>query len=578
MSTQPKNRHTKQNKLSKTSSHATDIPPQDGTVTDSLIDTYFQGPKPINEVQLLINVLPKRLQKAMELEDLDDLIEVVMDLGRTAEARFSGQHWVVLGEEHVTLDEIRHVTSRLGTFSSDNRAGIPRTLHRISAIKNRQGDTIGLTCRVGKTVSGTIEPIRDIVESGKSILLLGRPGVGKTTKLREMAKILASDAGKRVVIVDTSNEIAGDGDIPHPAVGRARRMQVSHHNEQQNVMIEAVQNHTPEVIIVDEIGSEQEALAARTIAERGVNLVATAHGNTLENIIKNPVLSDLIGGIETVTLGDDEAKRRASQKTILERAKAPTFDVCIELRDRDTLAVYPNVAEAVDHLLRGWTLFPEVRKINPKTGETKVLTTDFAVLPEPSVESNPSERFMESNRDLKPVPPDQKEFRVFLYGISKTIIDRILDRLNLHHVRVCKSIHDADAILMLKGSSRPGSKVLKVGEDYEIPTFYSKTNTMPQIQRTLREALDADSDEFSGKVAKEASHNETDSALKEAQEAVDEVLATGVAIELSPCRSYLRRLQHELVETHQLSSVSVGDEPNRRLKVIPPKGKPKEAS
>lgn len=529
------------------------------------------------DLQLLIDILPERIRRAVQVVDLDDLIEIVMDLGRVAEARFSEGDIVELGEQQVTLEEIHHVVKHMGYFTSDNRAGIPRTLHRISAMRNRQGDIVGLTCRVGKLVTGTVEPIKDIIQSGKSVLLLGRPGVGKTSRLREIAMLLAGEAKKRVVIVDTSNEIAGDGDIPHPAVGKARRIQVPNRERQKETMIEAVQNHTPEVIIVDEIGTEDEAMAARTIAERGVILVATAHGHTLENLVKNPMLSDLAGGIQTVTLGDEEAKRRSSQKTIQERAKKPTFDICIEIRDRNTLAVYPDVAEAVDHLLRGWTLFPEIRKVDMETGATKVLKTDFEVMPGHlmDVEAgdfNPGPAsFTEHPRDTAPLPVGQEECRIFVYGISKSYLDRILERLNLHHVRITKNVYDATAVIAIKANARPGSKILKLAQDYEVPVFYAKTNTMPQIQRALREALDAEAGAFAGQIPQTPFEDEMELAMREAQEAVDTVLAEKIAVELAPRRSYIRRVQHELVEKHQLTSVSIGDEPNRRLKVLPPK-------
>lgn len=541
---------------------------------------FFEDPAIATDLQLLIDILPERIQRALQTVDLDDLIEIVMDLGRIPEARFSESHFIELGQQQVTLDEIHHVVKHMGYFTSDNRAGIPRTLHRISALRNRQGDIVGLTCRVGKVVTGTVDPIQDIIQSGKSILLLGRPGVGKTSRLREIAKLLADESQKRVVIVDTSNEIAGDGDIPHPAVGRSRRIQVAHRDRQKEVMIEAVQNHTPEVIIVDEIGSEDEALASRTIAERGVILVATAHGNTLENIVKNPVLSDIVGGIQTVTLGDEEARRRSTQKTVQERAKKPTFDVCIEIRDRQTVAVYPDVAEAVDHLLRGWTLFPEIRKIDAETGATKVLKSEFQVMPGRLMDLDKEEGgpggmtvsdFTEHPRDEAPLPVGEEEFRVFLYGISKSFLDRILERLNLHHVRITKNIYDANGVIALKGNARPGSKILKLAQDYEVPVFYAKTNTMPQIQRALREALDADAGTFAEQIAASPFEDETEIALREAQEAIEAVLEDAAAVELTPRRSYLRRLQHELVEKHHLTSVSIGDEPNRRLKVLPPK-------
>jgi len=310
----------------------------------------------------LLSVLPPHIETALtELGNRDALLEIVMDLGRRPEARYEGDE-ITLGDTEVTRADLAYVAERIGQFGGDNRAGIERTLHRISAIRNRKGEIVGLTCRIGRAVYGTIAILRDLVESGESILMLGRPGVGKTTMLREAARVLAEEFRKRVVIVDTSNEIAGDGDIPHPSIGRARRMQVPTPTAQHGVMIEAVENHMPEVIVIDEIGTELEAGAARTIAERGVQLIGTAHGNTLENLMLNPTLSDLIGGIQSVTLSDEEARRRGTQKSILERKAPPTFSVMVELRERDQVAVYHDVAAMVDATLRNQTVEPEVRK------------------------------------------------------------------------------------------------------------------------------------------------------------------------------------------------------------------------
>src|SRR5438132_5645194 len=286
------------------------------------------------EIELLAQALPPHLYQALhERTDPAELLEVVLDLGRETEARVPGRE-ILLSNQPVTDSDLEYVASRVGQFGEDNRAGIERTLHRVSAIRNRSGRIVGLTCRIGRAVTGTAEIFRDIVESGESILLLGRPGLGKTTMLRESARLLADEQRKRVVIVDTSNEIGGDGDIPHPGIGRARRMQVRTPLLQHAVMIEAVENHMPEVIVIDEIGTELEAAAARTIAERGVQLIATAHGNSLENLLVNPTLNDLLGGIQTVTLSDEEARRRGTQKSVLERKSPPTFDVLVEIQDR----------------------------------------------------------------------------------------------------------------------------------------------------------------------------------------------------------------------------------------------------
>jgi stage III sporulation protein SpoIIIAA len=315
----------------------------------------------IDDLEVLLAALPPEIVTAIQgLKDREAVIEVVMDLGRRPEARFPDGEVTLLDREIGEAD-IAYVVDHIGTFGDDNRAGIERTLHRISAIRNRNGKIVGLTCRIGRAVYGTIEIINDFVETGKSLLIMGRPGIGKTTMLREAARVLADDLDKRVVVVDTSNEIAGDGDIPHPAIGKARRMQVRTPSMQHEVMIEAVENHMPQVIVIDEIGTELEAQAARTIAERGVQLIGTAHGNTLDNLMLNPTLSDLIGGIQSVTLGDEEARRRRTQKSVLERKAPPTFDVVIEIQDREKVLVHADVADTVDAMLRGDPVAPEQR-------------------------------------------------------------------------------------------------------------------------------------------------------------------------------------------------------------------------
>jgi stage III sporulation protein SpoIIIAA len=595
------------------------------------------------ELQLLIDVLPPRLQQAIDQKiDPSRLIDVMLDYGRPAVAHVRKKQLIELDPTPVTLEEMQYICDRIGPFTSDNRAGIPKTLHRISCMRNRQAEIVGLTCRVGRVITGTIEPIREFVQSGKSILMLGPPGVGKTTKLREVAKMMADEMGLRVVIVDTANEIAGDGDIPHPAVGRARRMQVPSPDAQKDVMIEAVQNHTPEVIVVDEIGTEEEAMAARTIAERGVVLIATAHGHSLESLIKNPTLSDLIGGIQTVTLGDDEAKRRASQKTVLEREKRPTFDIAIEIQDHNTVAIYPDVAEAVDQLLRGWRLFPEVRKVDATTGTMRVLkgqlqgqltlnvdgpapspdatrsapnvypgdplnepklakakeprdplTTDYRAMVSPAkgvVEdlSEPPIRLHTPTHLLPDSPKDAPRkhsgesnlFRVFLYGLNPVLLDQIIKRLHLTQVMQTHQVHDAQAVIAMRSEVRPGSKVAKLAQDYEIPVFYAKSNTMPQIQRALREAMQQETGTFAAMA--EASlqnpfepsssggdEDETKAALMEVQQAIEAVQKQNAPVELAPRRSYIRRLQHTMVERQNLKSKSVGAEPNRRLKIFP---------
>jgi nucleoside-triphosphatase THEP1 len=290
-----------------------------------------------------------------------------MDLGRVPTARFVERE-VVLNKVEITARRpgLRGRTHRRFRCRQPRRSGAHPAPHLCHSQPARH--IVGLTCRVGRAVYGTTDIIQDLIESGKSLLILGRPGVGKTTILREAARILAES--KRVVIVDTSNEIGGDGDVPHPAVGRARRMQVAKPSLQHEVMIEAVENHNPEVIVIDEIGRELEAAAARTIAERGVQLIGTAHGNSLENLLLNPTLSDLVGGIESVTLSDEEARRRGTQKTVLERRSPPTFDVLIEIQNRDRMAVHADVAASVDSLLRGYPLPPD--PLRDEDGEIRV--------------------------------------------------------------------------------------------------------------------------------------------------------------------------------------------------------------
>lgn len=524
-----------------------------------------------NDLEKLTEILPDRIRQHISYENMQDVIEIVLDIGRQPEIRHSNGKIEYIDVSNVDYDDISYITSIVQEFTSDNRSGIPGTLHRISAIRNRQGKIVGLTCRIGRVVTGTISCIRDICLQNKSILFLGRPGVGKTTKLREIARLMADDLAKRVVIVDTSNEIAGDGDTPHPAVGHARRMQVRQPEYQKDVMIEAVENHTPEVIVVDEIGTEAEAQAARTIAERGVMLIATAHGNSLESLIKNPTLSDLVGGIQSVTLGDDEAKRRSSQKTVLEREKQPTFDIVIEILDRNTLAVYKDTAEAVDYILRGWPIRPEIRKVD----KVYNFSTPASVEPVPArvpnvidkinaldnkIEHPESLKFSFSRQ--KYVDEVKKFKKIYLYAVSRSIAEKVIERLDLN-AEITRNLDDADIVIAHKNFVKGGAKVLSTAEENRLQIFYVKTNSMAQIQKVIKEALDiVELNE------KQTFYDITEKALDEAKAAIEKVLAGAKDIELTPQNQQIRKLQHELVEQHNLASTSIGEGENRHLRIV----------
>ncbi|MEW6765731.1 MAG: R3H domain-containing nucleic acid-binding protein [Pseudomonadota bacterium] len=496
-----------------------------------------------DDLFLLIAALPAAIQERLQELPASDLVEVVLDLGRVPEARFveGGQR---LGDQPVGREDLDHVIAHLGEFSADNRAGIERTLHRISAIRNRKGDVVGLTLRVGRAVSGTIDLIRDVIESGANVLMVGRPGVGKTTKLREIARTLADDLGRRVMVIDTSNEIAGDGDIPHPAIGSARRMQVGHPDRQHAVMIEAVENHMPQVIIVDEIGTAAEAAAARTIAERGVQLIATAHGNTLENLVMNPTLSDLVGGVQTVTLGDDEARFRGTQKTISERKGPPTFEVVVEIVARDELIVHADTAAAVDQLLRG----------RAPSGEQRGGGTVSA---ERAFERRPEKKLAEAPRTTLPAPA-AGTVRIYPYAISRDQVERVLRDLRLD-ARTVPHPDGADMIVALRARG-DDPRLQQLVRATGIPLHLVKKNTTAQISRLLREVFHQFPD---------LEEDEAREALLEAEEGIRRALEEGVVVELAPRSSALRQLQHKLVVQHRMVAESFGSEPQRRLAIYP---------
>ncbi len=501
-----------------------------------------------DNLEELLAVLPEEIRvQLVGMTNLPSLLEVVLDLGRKPEARFHDE-FVFLRESPVTAEDIAFVAARVGEFGNDNRAGIERTLHRISAIRNRRGRIVGLTCRVGRAVYGTIDIIRDIVESGQSILLLGRPGVGKTTKLREMARVLSDEFQKRVVIVDTSNEIAGDGDIPHAGIGYARRMQVSTPDRQHDVMIEAVENHMPEVVVIDEIGRTEEAYAARTIAERGVQLIATAHGTTLENLLINPTLSDLIGGIQAVTLSDEEARRRSTQKTVLERKAPPTFDIVIEIVERDKLAIHHDVGNVVDALLRGRQPKPEVR-VRRDDGGVEVVQEAF----QPVAEEEPSRHTGASNGRIKSLYP---------YGVSRNRLEKAVKSLGLT-LELTKTWQEADGVLTLKAHYRKDSPKLREAMARNMPIYVVRSNTYAQIAGRLRQIFSLPEELESG------DDSEQRSGIREAQVAVRRVLETSAPAELAPQNAMIRRRQHELANKHNLKSYSVGRDSNRRVRIIP---------
>lgn len=509
-----------------------------------------------DDLNRLLEILPEKIRRPLEKHSQrNSSIEIVMDLGRLPEARFPDRA-EYLCERPISRDDLRYSIERVGNFSSDNRAGIEQTLHRISAMRNRTGEIIGLTCRVGRAVFGTIGSIRDLVETGQSILLLGRPGVGKTTALREIARVLADELEKRVVIIDTSNEIAGDGDVPHPAIGRARRMQVARPELQHQVMIEAVENHMPEVIVIDEIGTELEAMAARTIAERGVMLVGTAHGNRIENLLKNPTLADLVGGVQAVTLGDDEARRRGSQKTVLERKGPPTFEVAVEMWERQRWIVHEQVTETVDAFLRGRQPSLQVRTMSD-TGEVEITQE----LPSAGSMRSQGRGFGESGTlkaslsvarngglgssgYMVPLPAggaisrgvqDSSLTGPSVYGgtvkneTTRQSFEQMLDEslsmsgpsqtvgpngedLPLHvypygvprhqieqaigtlalPVTLTKDIDSADVVLTLRSHTRKQSKLRHLAKTRQVPIHVIKNSSLPQIAKALRRLLDMD--------------------------------------------------------------------------------------
>jgi len=494
-----------------------------------------------DDLNALLDILPEHIRQPLNAQpDISELVEVIFDLGRAPEARFFSREITIIPQDISELD-LEYVIHRVSTFGEDNRAGIERTLHRISAIRNRKGTVIGLTCRVGRAIYGTIKIIQDLVESGNSVLLMGRPGVGKTTMLREIARVLADDIRKRVVIVDTSNEIAGDGDIPHPGIGRARRMQVTTPSLQHAVMIEAVENHMPQVIVIDEIGTELEARAARTIAERGVQLIGTAHGNTLENLIVNPTLSDLIGGIQTVTLSDEEAKRRGTQKSILERMSPPTFSIVVEIQERDKVAIHADVAAAVDTILRGQPLDTEIRWTD-ENGDVQT-----AKETPPGLETKTASKAKKVKEEKKP--------RLYLFGVNKGRLEQIAKEMHLV-LDIVNNANTSTIFITSKAYYRNRTQKILDAEAANIPIYVLKSNTPNQIRQLLNSIYTT-----------EPRKDPVSDAMQEAQTAINQVMKGDPLVELRPQGAYIRRLQHLVAEQNNLFSDSTGKETDRHVRI-----------
>jgi stage III sporulation protein SpoIIIAA len=532
-----------------------------------------------DDLDALLGVLPGNIVEAVhKANDYDNLLEIILDLGRVPTARYVQGETVLINKE-ITRAELDHVVERVGEFDADNRAGLERTLHRISCLRNRRGHIVGLTCRVGRAVYGTVDIIQDIVESGKSLLILGRPGVGKTTLLREAARILAES--KRVIVVDTSNEIGGDGDVPHPAVGKARRMQVREPMLQHEVMIEAVENHNPEVIVIDEIGRELEAAAARTIAERGVQLIGTVHGQTIDNLLLNPTLSDLIGGIEAVTLSDEEARRRGTQKTVLERRAPPTFDVLVEIQQRDRFAVHMDIAASVDSLLRGYPLPPEIRsrdaqgkiriekaKADPKsrpdsefrienggaTGPRRTHSTQTT----PGPAMNPVQQTELNPPTESPHAPLQT-VRVYPFGVARDRLIQAAKRLGVPAL-IAKDAGEADVMVTLRSYYRDRQQAILQAEHRGMPIFVLRANTVSQMEQFLSDLFNL------SEIAPVAA--EIDAVKRQTQAAIAAVLNGERWVDLPPGPATERRLQHELARDAELVSHSYGKEPRRHVRIF----------
>lgn len=574
-----------------------------------------------SELDLFLELLPLRMKSGLSgHREIGELIEVVMDLGRKPIARFPSGDFVIC-EQPVRHEDLKHAISKVGDFSDDNRSGIDSSLHRISAIRNRKMQIIGLTCRVGRAISGSAEIIRDLVEGGSSTLVIGRPGVGKTTLIREIARMLADDQRKRVVIVDTSNEIGGDGDVPHAGIGRARRMQVPNVNMQHNIMIEAVENHMPETIIIDEIGTELEALAASTIAQRGVQLVGTAHGMTIDNIIKNPSLQILVGGIESVTLGDEEARKRKVQKTILERKGPPTFTCAVEMITRTECRVHHRLDATVDAILAGKSPLFEIRHVDTEVDdslklipilqenhieesddslksisilqenyveETEVITSDKERCDEVESDEEDEDYHPKRSKTWKSSGTERKRnspVRVYTCKIVDSDLLQVAKVMGIENeIDVTDDIGAADAILASSSEMKQNPWIRGVAKYHHLPVFVIKSNTMAQMVKALRMILGMESlgsslqqplkSSFGIEIEDDAPKRkptlEEIDALEEVRLAIEYiVIPGGEPVELLPRRSEIIARQLELVESYQLTAENSGTEVNPRLQILP---------
>ncbi|CAI0442584.1 unnamed protein product [Linum tenue] len=566
--------------------------------------TFYTSAADITELGMFLELVPSRMRRALsEHREIGQLIEVVMDLGRNPLARFPSGDWAI-SDEPVKPEDLKHAVSKVGEFSDDNRSGIDSSLHRISAIRNRKMQIIGLTCRVGRAVNGSAEIIRDLIEGGGSILVIGPPGVGKTTLIREIARMLADDQGKRVIIVDTSNEIGGDGDVPHSGIGRARRMQVPNVHLQHNVMIEAVENHMPQTIIIDEIGTELEALAASTIAQRGVQLVGTAHGMTIDNIIKNPSLQLLVGGIESVTLGDEEARKRKVQKTILERKGPATFTCAVEMITRTECRVHHRLDATVDALLAGKNPLFEIRRMETQEDGSVDSTPIEAQSPVEAPEVIPVNEDREYNgtpdeEDTDYLPSESKSWKnsgsvirkiapvcVYTYKILEDDLLQVAKVMGVEdEIDVTDDIGAADAILVSSYEMKQNPWIRSIAKFHQLPIFVIKSNTMAQMVKAVRTVLGMES--LTGGLPEQPLENMFDieieddapkrkptleeiDALEEVRLAIEYiVIPGGEPVELLPRRSEIVARQLELVESYQLAAENSGTDANPRLQILP---------